>query len=179
MQVCDISSRTLAAGDRGTHRDCVHHVTTRSIAEERIFKDGGDFTTGVTLLGGLVKAGLLLCHAFCFMPTHYHVLGTFDDVTKFVHKLNRRYAVAYNRRYRRRGHVFDSPPSVTPVESDRHLRNALRYIALNPSGHEDWAYSSYPGLVGVRQPFSFVDTRPIVEMVGSGEAIREFVAKDL
>jgi len=161
------------------HRGSVHHITTRSIAEEHIFKDGGDYATGVTLLAGLVADGVADVHAFCVMPTHYHVLGTFTDVTTFIHKLNRRYAVAYNRRYKRRGHVFDSPPSVTPVVSLRHLRNALRYIALNPSDHETWPYSSYPGLVGLCEPFSFVDPRPIFEMVGSSEAIREFVTKDL
>lgn len=157
----------------------MHHVTTRSIAEEHIFKDGGDYATGITQLAGLVSEGVAVVHAFCFMPTHYHVLGTFTDVKAFTHKLNRRYAVAYNRRYKRRGHVFDSPPSVTLVESSRHLRNALRYIALNPPEHESWAYSSYPGLVGTCPPFSFVDVLPLLELVGTSEAIREFVAKDL
>ena len=157
----------------------MHHITTRSIAEEHIFKDGGDYATGITQLAGLVAEGMVAVHAFCFMPTHYHVLGTFTDTTIFTHKLNRRYAVAYNRRYRRRGHVFDSPPSVTPVVSLRHLRNALRYIATNPSEHETWAYSSYPGLVGLRPSFAFVDTEPILEMVGSAETIQEFVTKDV
>jgi len=87
----------------------VHHVCARSIAEEHIFKDSGDYVVGIRLLADLVRDGFVICHAFCFMPTHYHLYGTFEDVSAAIHRFNRSYAVAYNRRYRRRGHVFDSP----------------------------------------------------------------------
>jgi len=161
--------------ERGTQPDRVYHVTTRSIAEEHIFKDGGDYAAGVTQLAGLVGEGFAVCHAFCFMPTHYHVIGSFDDVTKFVHKLNRRYAVAFNRRYKRRGHVFDSPPSLTPIESEWHLRRALRYVALNPPNYETWPYSSYGGTIGLREPFSFVDGSVVLEAFGGVAEFRRFV----
>ena len=88
----------------------MHHVTARSIAEERIFRDSGDYATGIRILAELVDEGLVVCHQFCFMPTHYHVLGTLVDVSAAIHKLKRRYATRFNKRYGRRGHVFDSPP---------------------------------------------------------------------
>ncbi|HZP72178.1 MAG TPA: hypothetical protein VFA97_02255 [Gaiellaceae bacterium] len=153
----------------------MHHATTRSIAEERIFKDAGDYATGITILAELVKAGLLACHAFCFMPTHYHVYGTLEDVSTAIHKLNRRYAVAFNHRYRRRGHVFDSPFSRTEVETERHYMELPRYVALNPPNHETWPYSSYPGLIGTRPAFSFVDPTPILDAFGSVATFRAFV----
>ncbi len=153
----------------------MHHVTARSIAEETIFKDTGDYTTGIRILAELVHAGLLRCHAFCFMPTHYHVYGTFDDVTTAIHKLNRRYAVAFNRRYRRRGHVFDSPFSRTEVVTESHYFELPSYIARNPPDHETWPYASYPGLIGTRPPFSFVDPKPILDAFGSVEAFKAYV----
>ena len=153
----------------------MHHVTTRSIAEEHIFKDTGDYTTAIGFLARLVADGFLACHAFCFMPTHYHLYATFENVSRTIHKLNRRYAVAYNRRYRRRGHVFDSPFSRTPVESERQARNVARYIALNPVDPEHWPYASYPGLIGTRAGFSFVDPAPILEAFGSIDGFRDFV----
>ena len=160
----------------------MHHVTARSNAEEHIFKDTGDFVTGVTLLGKFVAEGHAVCHAFCFMPTHYHLLGTFENATKFVHAFDR--AVAFNRRYKRRGHVFDSPPSLTPIESESHLRRVMRYIALNPPEPERWPYASYPGLIGVSPPFAFVDPSATLELIGSVDDFRRYVdegreAKDL
>lgn len=151
------------------------HVTARSIAEEHIFRDSGDYTVAISILAELVSSGLLVCHSFCFMPTHYHLYGSFSDVSDATHKLNRRYAVAFNRRYKRRGHVFDSPFSRTPVESEEHARNLTRYIALNPPVPEDWPYSSYPGLIGTGRGFDFVDPWPILEAFGSVEAFREQV----
>jgi putative transposase len=153
----------------------MHHVTTRSIAEEHIFKDSGDYATGINILAGIVAEGLLVCHEFCFMPTHYHVFGTFSDLSRAIHKLNRRYATRFNRRHGRRGHVFDSPFSRTEVTTDAYFLQAARYIALNPPDYENWPYSSYPGLIGRREPFSFVDPTPIVERFGGVAAFRRYV----
>jgi putative transposase len=153
----------------------VHHVTARSIAEEKIFRDTGDYVTGISILAGLCRDGLLVCHQFCFMPTHYHVLGTFDDVSKAIHKLNRRYAISYNKRYGRRGHVFDSPYRALPIETEKHFFNVTRYIALNPPNHETWSYSSYPGLIGTRSSHPFVDPAPIIAAYESPEQFRQAV----
>jgi len=81
---------------------------------------------------------------FCFMPTHYHVLGTFPDVSAAIHKLNRRYATRFNKRYGRRGHVFDSPFSRLEIETEAHLIQLPRYIALTQAP-ESWPCGSYPG----------------------------------
>src|SRR4051812_28462787 len=153
----------------------MHHVAARSIAEEAIFRDGGDYATGIRILAGLVRSRHLQCHAFCFMPTHYHVLGTFEDVSTAIHRLNRAYAVAYNGRYRRRGHVFDSPFSRTPIESARQARNTVAYIALNPEDPEAWPYSSYVGAIGLRDAYSFVDPALTLELFGTTGTFRDFV----
>ncbi|HEX3805994.1 MAG TPA: hypothetical protein VHV52_04350 [Gaiellaceae bacterium] len=148
---------------------------SRSIAEEAIFKDTGDYLTGIRILGELVTGGYLVCHAFCFMPTHYHLYGTFENISDTMHKLNRRYAMAFNRRHKRRGHVFDSPFKSLEVVTEQHFYALPRYIALNPDNYETWPYSSYPGLIGTRPPFSFVDPTPILDAFGSVGAFQAFV----
>ncbi len=152
----------------------MHHLMARSVAEEVIFRDGGDYATGVGILAGVIRDGLASCHAFCFMPTHYHLLGELADVSAVAHKLNRRYAVAFNRRYRRHGPVFDGHTAVA-VRSERHFLNLARHLALNPDRYDTWPYSSYPGLIGIRTPFSFVDPAPLVGAFGSIDELRRFV----
>ena len=50
-----------------------------------------------------------------------------------------------------------------------------RYIALNPKNYETWPFGSYPGLIGLRESFSFVDPAPILETFGSVAAFRAYV----
>ena len=63
---------------RPTHAG-IFHVTARSIAEEHIFRDDRDYLAGVQILAELVAEGFLVCHDFCFMPTHYHLFGSFEE----------------------------------------------------------------------------------------------------
>jgi REP element-mobilizing transposase RayT len=112
----------------------VFHVTTRSNAEEHIFRDDRDFVAGVQIIGELVKGGFFDCHGFVLMPTHYHLLASFgeDGLHPAIHRLNRRYAGGFNRRHHRRGHVFDSPYASVPVEDPDHGDHIEEYIADNP-----------------------------------------------
>ena len=91
------------------------------------------------------------------------------------HVTARSNATRYNKRYHRRGHVFDSPFSRVEIETEAHLTHLARYIALNPKNPETWSFSSYPGLIGLRDPFSFVDPSPILEAFGSAAAFRAYV----
>ena len=127
------------------------HVTARSIAEEHIFRDDRDYLAGIQLLAELSSEGFLVCHGLCLMPTHYHLLATFEEgmLKRSIHRLNRRYAVGFNRRHKRRGHVFDSPYVSVEVVDNAHWQWIDTYIAENPP-RRPWPWSSYDS------QFSFV-----------------------
>jgi len=129
----------------------MYHVAARSNAEERIFRDPRDFVAGIQILASLARAGAFVCHQFCLMPTHYHLLATFDDdcLSGAIHKLNTRYAAGFNRRHGRRGRVFDGPFAAVPVLEEAHYLWLGEYIAANPP-RRPWPYSSADA------PFSFV-----------------------
>jgi hypothetical protein len=134
------------------------HVTARSIAEEHIFRDDHDYLAGVHLVAGLVTENFLVCHGLCFMPTHYHVFGWFEEnmLTPTIHRLNRRYASGFNRRHGRRGHVFDSPTTTVEITTEAHAFRLPDYIAENPP-FRPWPWSSYD------TTFSFVEPVPWFE----------------
>jgi len=149
---------------RPTHAG-TFHVAARSIAEERIFKDAQDYDRGVAILAELVRTHFLECHQFCFMPTHYHLVGTFADemLTAAIRRLNRRYAGWFNWRHGRRGHVFDAPFVSVEVTTERHASRLPEYIAENPP-FRPWRWSS------VDCPYSFVTPLPWLEEVESDSA---------
>ena len=116
---------------RATHAG-TFHVTTRSIAEQRIFRDRTDYRAGVQILADLSAEQFLICHEFCLMPTHYHVLASFEEkmLTAAIRRLNKRYASGFNWRHGRRGHVFDSPfVSVEPLAVEQLRRGVLLRLA--------------------------------------------------
>ncbi|HZO95087.1 MAG TPA: transposase [Candidatus Baltobacteraceae bacterium] len=149
----------------------LYHVMARSIAEERIFRVPEDFVDFVNALA-LIEWE---CHAFCVMPTHYHVLATLEEnvLARAVHRLNRRYATRFNRRHGRRGHVFDGPYRSVPVESERHFVWLARYLAQNPPAPRSWQWSSF------NRDFSFVDDGLLVEAFGGRGSLERYIFETL
>jgi hypothetical protein len=152
-----------------------YHVCNHAIAGAPLFAGEADYLFRVTQLGEAVERNDLACHAFCLIGTHEHMLFSFDDdaISRVMQKLNRSYAVAFNRSHGRKGHVFDAPYFSKRIESDEQFLQTFRYIALNPERHgvaraEDWPWSSYPGLAGHRPQFPFVDSAPILAALGPG-----------
>ena len=89
------------------------------------------------------------------MPTHYHLLASFEEgmLKRAIHRLNRRHAVGFNRRHKRRGHVFDSPYASVEIVDEGHAEWIDTYIAENPP-RRPWPWSSYD------VPFSFIKPPP-------------------
>jgi len=149
---------------RPTHEG-TFHVTARSINGEHIFRDDGDYIAGITILCALVTQGFLTCHGFCFMPTHYHLLATFeeDKLTPAIRRLHRRYSGDLHLRYKRHGHVFNSPFRANEITRENYADYVELYIAENPPSRP-WPWSSYD------TEFSFVEPPPWAETPHSGSA---------
>lgn len=137
---------------RPTHAG-LFHVTARSNAEEHIFRDDRDYLAGVQIIADLATGGHLLCHGFCLMPTHYHLFAWFEEgrLTPAILRLNKRYAIGFNRRHSRRGHVFDSPFTAVEVTREGHFDRLPDYIAENPP-RRPWPWSSFDAAFGFVAP---------------------------
>ena len=56
------------------YEGAVYHVTARGNARNKIFADDRDREIFLAILGIVVKRYNWLCHAYCLMDNHYHVL---------------------------------------------------------------------------------------------------------
>jgi len=52
----------------------VYHVTSRGNGPARIFLDDQDRESFLSVLGLVAKRYNVLCHAYCLMDNHYHLL---------------------------------------------------------------------------------------------------------
>ena len=72
--------------------------------------------------------------AFSLMPNHIHLLlKQIKDggITKFMRKLGAGYGGYFNRKYHRKGYVFQSRFVSVHIENDRQLKTVLNYIHIN------------------------------------------------
>jgi REP element-mobilizing transposase RayT len=72
--------------------------------------------------------------AFCFMSNHIHlaVRVSTESISKFMHYLAFRYARYINRKYKRKGHLFQGRFKSVLVDDESYLKELVRYIHLNP-----------------------------------------------
>jgi putative transposase len=135
-------------------------VTARSNSGADIFHTHRDASVFLAVFARVVADQGWLCTAYCLMPTHYHVLleTPRPTLSTGMHWLNATYARFFNAAHDQRGHVFQKRFHSEVVSRDRHLLEAMRYIALNPVrgglvGEPDhWMWSSYRAMAGLSRP---------------------------
>jgi putative transposase len=112
----------------------LHHVMVRGIEGANIFHDDEDrenflFRTGK--VSGDTGTRIL---AWVEMDNHAHLLlfSGQPGISRFMRRLLTGYAVWFNRRHQRSGHLFQNRYKSILCEEDQYLLELVRYIHLNP-----------------------------------------------
>jgi putative transposase len=112
----------------------LHHVMIRGIERSPIFKDDQDRQDFVSRMGMLALGTGTKVVAWALMSNHVHLLffSGPSGISKFMRRLLTGYALRYNRRHRRNGHLFQNRYKSIICEEERYLLELVRYIHLNP-----------------------------------------------
>ena len=88
----------------------LHHIIVRGIERRRIFSDDQDRDNFVERLGDIVTETQTCCFAWALIPNHAHILLRTGQtpLATVMRRLLTGYAVSYNRRHRRHGHLFQN-----------------------------------------------------------------------
>jgi len=167
----------------------VYHLTSRGNARQKVFIDDADRTAFLEILAKAMDRFNWLCHAYCLMGNHYHLLiETVDPMlARGMRHLNGVYTQAFNRRHKRSGHLFQGRYKAILVEKDAHLLELARYVVLNPvrarmvRSCKDWRWSSYRATAGLESASSFLTTKWILSQFAQSpskarQAYRRFVS---
>ena len=122
---------------RGARLDApgsLHHVIVRGIEKRKIVNDDQDRRHFVTRLGRIALKTETSVHAWVLMNNHAHLLirSGAAGLPTFMRKLLTGYAVVYNLRHQRHGHLFQNRYKSIVCEENAYFRELVRYIHLNP-----------------------------------------------
>ncbi len=112
----------------------IHHVICRGLERREIFWDDPDRDSFVIRLGDVIKQTSTRCFAWVLIPNHFHLLlqtGVVPIAT-VMRRLLTGYAVVFNRRHNRVGHVFQNRYKSILCQAEPYLLELVRYIHLNP-----------------------------------------------
>ena len=112
----------------------LHHVMVRGIEGCPIFLDDRDRQDFVSRIGQLVEKTGTKVVAWVLMDNHIHLLlfSGPQGISQFMRRLLTGYAIRYNLKYRRSGHLFQNRYKSIVCEEDTYLVELVRYIHLNP-----------------------------------------------
>jgi len=112
----------------------LHHIIIRGIERQAIFKDRLDRRNFLNRLDRIVSETETGCYAWVLMGNHVHLLlkTGLAPIAAVMRRLLTGYAVSFNRRHRRYGHLFQNRYKSFLCEEDLYLKELVRYIHLNP-----------------------------------------------
>ena len=144
----------------------LYHVTSRGNERKLVFKDDTDRNIFLDTLHKVTQRYNWLCHAYCLMNNHYHlVIETPDgNLSKGMRQLNGVYTQTFNKRHKRVGHIFQGRYKAILIQKESHLLEVCRYVVLNPvraktvTGAKEWRWSSYRATCGIDKPHPCLTT---------------------
>jgi len=148
------------------YEGAVYHVTSRGNAGTKIFLDDADRRRFLDTLATVVERFGWICHAYCLMTNHYHLLieTPQPNLSRGMQHLNGVYTQWFNRRHSRAGHLVQGRFKSIVVEKGSYLLELARYIVLNPvrvkvaRSARDWPWSSYRATAGLADSPRFLTT---------------------
>ncbi|WP_236021913.1 transposase [Geomesophilobacter sediminis] len=112
----------------------LQHVMVRGIEKREIFIDDRDRTAFVDRLSRLLLKTGTDCLAWSLLSNHVHLLlrPTKLKLADMMRRLLTGYAVVFNLRHHRSGHLFQNRYKSIVCDEDTYLLELVRYIHLNP-----------------------------------------------
>jgi len=135
---------------------------------------------------------------FCLMSNHFHLLlkqSKNEGISNFMKKLGGGYAGFFNRKYHRKGYLFQNRFSAVHIKTEDQLKNVFVYIHTNPIALiepnwkekgisdpakaikflENYKWSSYLDYIGKKNFPSVTERKTLLEVMDGEKGCKKFV----
>jgi len=159
----------LTVRERIVFEGATYHITQRAPGREIIFVENSDYLKFLSILKKTTKKFDLDLFCFSLLPNHLHLMLRINkkNLSEAMRHLFQAYAMYYNKKYQRKGHVFCGRFRSSLCNDDVYLLAASIYIHLNPykadlsKKFDDYKWSSL--LLYLKEPKkSFINSKEIL-----------------
>ncbi len=127
-----------------------YHIINRGVERRKVFLKKEDFEYFLELLCSESKNYSIIIHNYCLMDNHYHLFIQLqeENLSKFMRQINSRYAIYFNKTYKRSGHLWQGRFQSKMITDEAYFYTLIRYIEQNPlkakivRNIEEYPYSS-------------------------------------
>ena len=164
----------------------LHHIIVRGIERAKVFRNDTDRNDFLSRMGKLLSETKSRCFAWALLSNHFHLLVKTGrvPVATLMRRLLTGYAVSFNRRHHRIGHLFQNRYKSILCQEDAYLLELVRYIHLNPiRAHmvenietlDHYPYSGHSAVMG-KVERKWQDVSEVLELFGdrTGTARRRY-----
>ena len=160
-----------------------YHIINRGVEQRAVFKENGDYKYFLEQLSNLSKNFNITIHNYCLMNNHYHLLieTREENLSKFMRQLNGIYAIYFNKKYKRSGHLWQGRFKSWYVTDEAYLYTLILYIEQNPLKAKivknliDYPYSSCHYFLDQDTPLFLKDSWIVKNYKDDKEAIKVFL----
>jgi len=159
----------MPRGARLDAKGALHHVMVRGLERRKIFLTERDRKDLVSRLAAIIPKSGARIYAWSLLSNHFHLLIRTGSMRLpfLMRRVLTGYAISFNRRHRRSGHLFQNRYKSILVEEEPYLLELVRYIHLNPlrvkmvnsvDQLENYPWSGHSALMGkVNRPWQDCD----------------------
>ncbi|MEW9096937.1 MAG: transposase [Clostridiaceae bacterium] len=157
--------------------DAIFHVMIKSIPEINLFGLDCDKEMYLDILKFYQQIYHFKVYSYCLMSNHGHFIIDCNgaDISRVMHSINFKYALNFNKKHNRNGHLFRERFKSKVINSERYLLTASAYIHRNPvdiigykDSPENYKYSSLAVYLGLRNdPKGILDEDFVMQLFSS------------
>ena len=157
--------------------ESLYHIICKSITEIDLFKNSEDKTKYLLLIKKYKLIYNFKLYGYCLMDNHLHLVidANGADISKVMHGINFSYAMYFNKKYERKGHLFNDRFKSKVIDNEQYLKTLSLYVHNNPTDivkykdcPEKYGFSSLGVFLGKRHDsFKIVDYGFVMNLFGS------------
>ncbi len=144
------------------------HVITQGINKNYIFEREEDIKYYIKIMYNLIEKQKVKILAYCIMNNHAHMLikaEEINELSKYMQRLNTKYAIYYNKKYEKVGYVFRDRYRSEGIYTEEQLYSCINYIYNNPvkagmcNKASEYPYSNHRKYKNnIAKNYNFIDT---------------------
>jgi len=165
----------------------IYHINHRGNHQDYIFRDDNDRKLFLKLFQTTIKRMNWICHAYCLMGNHYHLLLEIPEgiLSRGMAWLNSLYTQKFNKRYGTPGHLFQGRFKSRLIEDNMQFLMAARYIDRNPleanlvERADQWPWSSYRAIAGLINAPDYLLIDDVLSSLGYNRKIAQLFYREL